>query len=194
MNKFNKTLIDEYTKVKQTLETTNRRQNTVIATLRDLLRAQKENDLYQTALTFITWFDWNKITSDKLRNEAKNKLIRDVKVKEVITGFVDSYGLDHIYDDEQPSHYGVVSLSSAYPSSYGLEIKDDYFKQDAITTLRIGDTEIKLGDKPKHEYCEYVKALVANPFKYSKTDVYNVAQYLKEIINTNSTVNKYSNY
>ena len=192
MNKFDKTLIDEYTKVKQTLETINRRQNTIIATCRDLLRTQKENDLYQSALTFITWFDWDKITSDKLRNEAKNKLISDVKVSGVITGSVDSYGLDHIYDEEQPSRYGV--LSSAYPSSYSLEIKDDYFKQNAITTLRIGDTEIKLGNKPKHEYSEYVKALVANPFKYSKTDVYNVAEYLKEIINTNSTVNKYSNY
>lgn len=128
---------------------------------------------YIEALKFLMWFDWDKLSSQKLINEAKNKLIEDLSISD------NKYYLSNTSKLEDENEHTITLENS---SGYGI-INSDYYFQ------RVPNIEIV--KKPKHQYRDYVKAVVANPNNYDKVTICKVVNYLKQIIETNKTLQKY---
>lgn len=129
---------------------------------------------YIEALKFLMWFDWNKLSSQKLIDEAKNKLIEDLSISD------NNYYLSNISKLEDENEHTITLGNS---SSYGISINSDYCFQRV--------PNIKILKKPKHQYRDYVKAVVANPNNYGKEAICKVVNYLKQVIETNKTLQKY---
>ena len=126
---------------------------------------------YIGALKFLMWFDWDKLSSQKLINEAKNKLIEDLPMSD------DYYSLayvDKFETEPKDKVLGTINPEMNY------NIYADY------------SPFIKVDKEPKHEYKDYVKAVVANPNNYDKETICKVVNYLKQVIETNKTLQKYN--
>lgn len=127
---------------------------------------------YIGALKFLMWFNWNKLSSQKLINEAKNKLIEELSMS------------DNYY-------------SLAYVDKFEVEPKDESLGLGIINpemevNIRTNYSPfIKVDKESKHEYKDYVKAVVANPNNYDKEAICKVVNYLKQVIETNKTLQKY---
>lgn len=136
---------------------------------------------YIEALKFLMWFDWNKLSSQKLINEAKNKLIEDLSMSDNCLGLY--YNIDKFEIEKNSSHsLGIINPETTFNTGYNFSINDD------ICFQRVPNIEVK---EPKHEYKDYVKAVVANPNNYDKETICKVVNYLKQIIETNKTLQKY---
>lgn len=127
---------------------------------------------YIEALKFLMWFDWNKLSSQKLINEAKNKLIEDLSMSD------NYYSLAYVDKFETEPKDKVIGLGTINPD-INFSICTDY------------SSFTRLCEEPKHEYKDYVKAVVANPNNYGKETICKVVNYLKQVIETNKTLQKY---
>ena len=125
---------------------------------------------YIGALKFLMWFDWNKLSSQKLINEAKNNLIEDLPMSD---NYYSLAYVDKFETEPKDKVLGTINPEMNY------NIYADY------------SPFIKVDKEPKHEYKDYVKAVVANPNNYDKETICKVVNYLKQVIETNKTLQKY---
>ena len=142
------------------------------------------------ALNFLHWFNWNKMHSKKLVEEAKNKLHGELEYSQCGSIIPQKLEWDNITikeKQEKKQEWGCISADSICTRNYV-----DY--SHAVNEIRIGNKTLYLEDPtPKYEYKDYVKAVVAAPYKFDKKVCYNVYKYLKEILNKDTTVKEYTN-
>jgi len=140
------------------------------------------------ALNFLHWFKWSKTHSSKLIEEAKNKLHGELEYSQCGSLIPQKLEWDNITikekEDKKPE-WGCISADSICARSY-CDYSPNY------SEIRLGNKTLYLEDPtPKYEYKDYVKAVVAAPYKFDKKVCYNVYRYLKEIIEKDSLVKKY---
>lgn len=165
IEKVNGYTVDNYNDLKLLIK----KVNTIIE---DYNHDVKYLNQYIEALKFLMWFDWNKLSSQKLINEAKNKLIEDLPMSN------NYYSLAYVDKFEVEPKDKVSGLGTINPEM-NYNIYADY------------SPFIKVDKEPKHEYKDYVKAVVANPNNYDKETICKVVNYLKQVIETNKTLEKY---
>lgn len=158
--------------------------------INNLNRSQRFLGEWVEALNFLNWFTWNKMYSKRLIKEAKDKLHCELEYSQSGTIVPQELEWDTITikeKDEKKAEWGCVSADSVCVRNYV-----DY--SNKVNEIRIGNKTLYLEDPtPKYEYKDYVKAVVAAPYKYDKKTCYNVYKYLKEILAKDQTVKDYDN-
>lgn len=153
--------------------------------------SQKTLTEWVEALNFLSWFNWDKIYSNKLIKEAKNKLWHELDYPQATSHIPDKLDFDNITikPKKDTEKYGQYTINS----NFGVG-KCEYSISPNITELKIDGRTVYLEDpRPKYEYRDYVKAVVATPHNFPKEVVYSVYKYLKDIINKDKLTKEYSN-
>lgn len=144
----------------------------IVDTLKDFCKKIKANNEYQTALDFLVWFKWDELASEKLIKETRDTLIDTLR-----------YELP-----EDP--YMSERLIDAIANPQSKTSICDYYRP--IFTTYADNTSMQLLEPSKHTYEDYVKAVVANPFKYSKETRYKVYKFLQDVLEKNKIITKYT--
>lgn len=155
-----------------------------------LNRSQRFLGEWVEALNFLHWFNWNKMYSKRLIKEAKEKLHSELEYTQSGAIVPEELEWDTITikeKEEKKPEWGCISADSICTRSY-CDYSPNY------SEIRLGNKTLYLEDPtPKYEYKDYVKAVVAAPYKYDKKVCYNVYRYLKEILAKDQTVKDYDN-
>lgn len=143
------------------------------------------------ALNFLHWFNWNKMHSKKLVEEAKNKLYKELEYVQCGSIIPQKLEWDDItIKEKQDKQTGIGYIKCDANAC----LRSCYDYTPTVNEIRLGNKTLYLEDPtPKYEYKDYVKAVVAAPYKFDKKVCYNVYRYLKEILNKDITVKEYTN-
>lgn len=169
--------------------------NQVKRTINELIDKCSYLEEYIQAVNFLSWFSWDKLKSEPLVKEAKNKLLEElsyVQTSAVLSkiGDKDLFGYDKFSNSIGTYGYTTScdSHSITVPYNYGT-IAVDTAEKCICTHYGYVQKPVK----PKHKYDDYVKAVVRKPYAFSKSTVYRVYKYLLEIIDKDKLVDKYKN-
>lgn len=158
----------------------------------------KYNKEYIRALTFLNWFDWDKLYSQTLVKEAKNKLLKDLYYSQT----------DAVYGDVNQINKDDNTIDIEYISTGKHNVKDTLKASGTGTLYCVNSGNVSIcnadyktltacyptkEEKPKYNYDDYVKAVVNAPYKFNKETVYKVYKYLLEVIDKDKITSKYSN-
>ena len=156
------------------------------------------NREYIKALNFLSWFSWDKLYSQSLIKEAKSKLYAELNYSQTDTVYGnltqlnrddDSIDIQYLFTGKHQEK--VMSSNTLTVNTGKLYTVAD--KNNVCYTTNINPYVKEESKIVKHEYNEYVKAVVNTPHKYSKSVVYNVYKYLLDIIEKDKIASKYSN-
>lgn len=158
----------------------------------------KYNKEYIKALNFLNWFDWDKLYSQTLVKEAKNKLLKDLYYSQTdaVFGDVNQINKDDNTIDIEYINTGKRKVKDNIVTSHGSLycVNTSGNASLCVANHSVMDTYYPhKEEKPKYNYDDYVKAVVNAPYKFSKETVYKVYKYLLEVIDKDKITSKYSN-
>ena len=164
------------------------------ARINELGLRDQYNREYIKALNFLSWFSWDKLYSQSLVKEAKNKLYAELNYSQTDTVYGNLNQLNR--DDDSIDLQYLLTGKHQVNNTLTVNTGKLYTVADTNNVCYTTNINPYVKEEPKivkHEYNEYVKAVVNTPHKYSKSVVYNVYKYLLDIIEKDKIVSKYNN-
>lgn len=154
--------------------------------------------LYTKAMSFLEWFNFDKLYSDKLRKEAKQKKYKELSeyqnfhnYNEYALSFYDENKNNTISINTQGTIGDTVYFKSNNNWNHSLSYNDD-----SIKSININRQEIKLNrEEPKEKYKweDTVAYVVSRPFEFNEGVIIAVYNYLKSIVDKDNEIEKYKN-
>lgn len=180
---------DRIDTMRRMVEETNTKLNSIYKDLDNLKENNDYNKEYIVALNFLSWFNWDKLYSRTLVNEAKNKLLKEL-----------DYTQQKLYGTTLFSHHNIDKDYVIFNMEKITDVTKSYIDIKSYNTaynflndgLGLNSSVELINKQPKYEYKDYVKAVVASPWKFDKVTVYNVYKYLLEILEKDKTACKYA--
>lgn len=145
---------------------------------------QKFNNIevYLKALTFLNWFDFDNLASEKLAQEAFHK--RYIELPESNSIKREPFYINFDIKAEE-------DLNNRLDIDANIAINHDYYIYNPNLVPNI---EIKKSyPKPKVKYEEKVGCVWERPFNYEFDVVVKVYEYLKSVYETSKKISKYNN-
>ena len=173
-------LCDRMRRLVNEVENTLKAQNKAI---NNLINNDVYNNEYIKALNFLSWFNWDKLYSKTLINEAKNKLIKELNYVQKSC----HYTITTLNDIDINKYYTHSTIATTQLNSGLCTVKYDPMSLCVTNSLSTNIDEEPV--KPKYE--DYVKAVVKAPHNFTKEIVYKVYKYLLEVIEKDKIASKY---
>ena len=166
--------------------------NEIRTTVNELIEVNKSNDNYIEALKFFAWFKWDKLSSNKLICEIKNKPLAELPMPDT---FVSSFHLNKLdaFKQDKPQITNVVVNGSVST------VSTMYYPNICATSLTVDDVLEAIEKKNNKEekkkeaipYSQCVGGLVANFYNYDRQTLYKTYKYLLTILEKDNKITEY---